>query len=394
MGYEIALREPSGDAPSLRWTPPIPVYEVREKLLPAQVIAEGKGLTHERSIASAVGEAVERILGSFPSAQVGIRSACFRELGIPDEEINAFDFGPRDCLHPLIVTDWVDAYEWCSEGCEPLFVPAELVFTSHIGGSRVAVVAYRNTTGLAAGRSVDEAVLNGLLEIIERDAYWIVMRCKMRTPTISLRDVQRLDPRVGELAINLERQGLRLHLQDISLDWPIPIVHAFLEDASGRVPAFAHGSGAALSISEAVTRAICEVVQVRSDLCRWVDTHLLDFVMPANPLRSPHLTWADPLWGPQLAHFRTSSRQARSVRTERTNAHVADLVAALRAELSVRGHRVLYCRLGEIGGIHGVRVFLLGATPPDPRGERVSPRMKRFLNIQGLSSPYIEPILT
>lgn len=396
LGYEVVLRSPTSNPRSLSGYDFIPVYEVHKEDGSAGVIAEGKGLDDERSRASAVGEAVERILGSNPAETVEVITASAVELGslaLPSTELG---LGPRDAFSDNLRTDWVHGY---SPTGAAILVPAEMVFMSYVSRTGVVAVAHRNTTGLAAGTTRSHAFLNALMEVLERDAYWIVMRCRLQCSNIELDSTPGLPPYVKDIVAECARAGLRFHLKDISLDWPVHIVHALLANEQQQAPAFAHGTGAAFDLATAATRAVCEATQVHSDLRRLVGTELEQFILPEDRARSAALSWADPLWRPNVEHLMTSAVRDREqsvapVRAYQSpNESLETSAFRLLRILVERGHRVICCPLGELGGIQAVRVLVTGATHPDPRIERVSARLRRY---SGSSSRgiYGDPILT
>ncbi len=397
-GYELKLRTPSEQTSLLPGSDVIPVHEICTQSSPNGVIAEGKGLTQSRSRASAIGEAVERVVGDYPFDTSKILTASQSELGPDAVDVASLGLGPRDMLNNELCSDWIQAYY--IDG-QPILIPAELVYTSYVSRTGVVAIAHRNTTGLAAGSTMGQAFLNGLLEAIERDAYWIVMRCRLNCPDIDIDDVQGLGPEVVALIERYRSAGFRLHLKNISLDWPVQVVHALLEDRHGRVPAFAHGTGAALDMRTALARAVCEVGQVHSDLRKVVAHDIANYLLPEERPRSPSLSWADPLWRPHIAHLMKNETQGADFHTsfESTLECVAgtdfllhERVTTLLGDLTALGYKVIWCPLDQIGGIQVVRVIVLGATHPDPRLERISARLLRYS--EGNSGLFGDPILT
>ncbi|MGE0553594.1 MAG: YcaO-like family protein [Gemmatimonadales bacterium] len=384
LGYELVRRE----GPAVQHL--LPLYEVRETGLDLAVIAGGKGPSDEASRASALAEAVERILGALPRDRCGIISASATELGPVAVSREELSLGGRDALTPNMQTDWVEGQELSGAS---RVVPAELVYTNVIPACRVSAISYRNTSGLAAGATTEDALLNGILEIAERDCFWTVMKCRLQTPSIPTQNlVHCIEPRVRAAIDEARAMGLRLHLKDISLDWPIPVVHAVLEHVGQRAPTFARGSGAGLTMEQAVTRAVCEAFQVRSDLERLLAFEQTAFVLAGEMRSSAAHYWADPLWGSNLAHLLTaSSMDANPAAAEAWSIPVP--VSTLLDSMTQRGIRIWWTSLGEIAAVKVVRVIAIGAVWPDPRGERPSGRLKDIASRSALASLFIDPVV-
>jgi ribosomal protein S12 methylthiotransferase accessory factor len=382
LGFRLTTRVPASIIGSLAWEPPIPVREVARA--DGSVLGEGKGLTHAQRDASAVGEAVERLLGAGPSASSRLRLDTVSELDgiVPDGA--SLGLGPRDFAFDGLVTDWVAGYR---DDGEPVWLPAELVYTSHVGGSRVCAVGYRNTTGLASGVSVADAVAHGLLEVIERDAYWTAMRTKRGVRLLDPIHVPDISDACLALIDALLEQRIRLHLASLRAAVPVPVVHALLEHVDGTAPCFSHGSGAAPTWAQAAERAITEAVQMRSDQAKVLSAHLAHFVIDSERPREPMLAWSDPLWAPNVRFLKDAPSEASlddRVRSER------QILEALRAA----GHRVFWTDLGDLAGWPAVRVLVTRMTQPDPRLERSLPRLEDIARASGLPGLFADAVLS
>lgn len=119
--------------------------------------------------------------------------------------------------------------------------------------------------GPAAGNSVEEALLQGLCEVVERHVSSIISHEKRSTPTISLESIE--DPAGRELIQKFQQNGIKLYLKDFSLDTGIPTVGALAYDPS----TFPHSSeiiftaGTTTSPEKSVIRALTEIAQLAGD---------------------------------------------------------------------------------------------------------------------------------
>ena len=171
---EIRLRRRATSFPD--HTPVFATYDAEDR-----VVSEGKGLDAEWSRRSALGEAIERRLGLAPTDRGQLLCASRQELS--DRGLGSFvpEFGPRDLFSDQSRIDWFPGRKWTGE---EVWLPAESVFTHHHPQSGLHAASATTTTGLAAGATTAEAFANALFEVIERDAYWITMRCKLNSPPV------------------------------------------------------------------------------------------------------------------------------------------------------------------------------------------------------------------
>jgi thiazole/oxazole-forming peptide maturase SagD family component len=350
------------------------------------VLSAGKGLKREDAVTGALAEAVERKLAQDPPPNhVFVASA--DELERLGFAVPSVDAGFRDAYTPQTRIDWVPALTLSGARAA---VPAELAYYSYEPRSGVRAFDVQHTVGLASGTSASEAVWAGLAECLERDAYWIVMRCRARTPTL---DVSVLGQDYQHVAHLAAQAGLRLILKDFSLDWPLKIVHAALVDESGHIPALAHGVGSHTTIRRAAERALAECVQLHADLVRYCATNLSDSVLPyANRTgtKSPPGSWADPASLHLFSHLVDTGEAdyaSQPCGEPRTLREIVELVGTIAGPM-------FWTELGAWQGLHVVRVLIPGCVPPDHEGHRVVPRLRWWLDRLGIRFPYQLPMLT
>ena len=356
------------------------------------VIAEGKGLDADQAQKSALGEAVERVAGAGPTTEAR------KHIRVDSEQSLYWDkdwglgqcTGPRDAYSPETLTEWLPAVNVTrNEACH---LPAELAYFEYVPEeTRTRLFSLHHTMGLAAGSSLEDAILSGIFEVLERDAYWITMRCRLNLPDIPLAGLAGLDPRVARIVEKLAHRGLRVLLKDMSLDWGIPIAHAVIVDENGGIPAFAHGTGASFDWPTSIARAVCESVQMYAGLDASMNAHFQweDVVSVRGVLGDANLAWSDPLFAAHIEHIITPS-------SEKWHPHACTWTpTAFFQHLKELGHEVIAADLYSEFDLKVVRVFVTGVTQPDPRLERVGARLKRWLERTGLSRGlYSDPILT
>jgi thioglycine synthase len=215
----------------------------------------GKGAGLEQAFASACVELFERLQGRRRPGD-RVLEASFANLGREARDPRGFGLAPESGYDPSRSIDWVRGFS-LTEG-KGAWVPANLVFLHYRADSPEKRIARADSNGLAAGNNLEEAVLHGILELVERD---VVMISEYNELPIS-----RLSPRGlpdGILAL-LERAGAEGYACALGLvptDLPVPVVSAFLRNE--RDPADCSiAYGCHLDPSLAVERALTEAVQV------------------------------------------------------------------------------------------------------------------------------------
>lgn len=157
---------------------------------------------------------------------------------------------------PERVVPWVRARELLRDGAA--YVPLECVRWRPAlpelpgGGNFLA-----HPTGLAAGATEDEALLFGLLEVIERDAdqlYAFAGSADWQARRLSLEDVD------VPLLVGLRALGEHVRLYDLTRDVAVPVVRAMI----GRGPCWV-GVAAHVRREHAVEAALGEAIAARAE---------------------------------------------------------------------------------------------------------------------------------
>ena len=248
-------------------------------------ICSGKGRTDEHARVSALCEALERFSGVYQGDEMSVRASmhalCTDEafgggLPIPVNDLQQFSeqqFAHRDAINALTddvrkqvpqrfsaddIIDWTPA--WSLNRGTRHWVPLAYCFadtpdSDSAEGLRFCV---HNPNGSAAGSCREEAILQGLLELVERDATAIWWYNQVQRPGIDISSFR--DPYFDALSSEYESLGWRLWALDITHDLGIPVIVALAENpASGR---FSIGFGCHLDNRIALQRALTEVNQL------------------------------------------------------------------------------------------------------------------------------------
>ena len=213
---EIASRLKSlGMTGEIRKIPKMPdePFLFRYTAFPA-VNGNGSDFSSEESaIWKTLGETAERVLWGnshrFYHKKI-IQASCgqIREKSIDIFSLAGFSPEQRQ-RHDSLLFDEKTKFGWLKVSSlasrKKIFCPAQLL-SSRYWRENVKTLKCENkpepmlrwavTTGLATGQSLEEAILKGILEIIERDAYMITYLNKLPSPEISLENLSEQDQEI------------------------------------------------------------------------------------------------------------------------------------------------------------------------------------------------------
>ncbi|MBN3817981.1 YcaO-like family protein, partial [Paraburkholderia sp. Se-20369] len=281
-------------------------------------ICSGKGRTDEQARVSALCEALERFSSVYQGDEAtvtGSMEALLADPACDAEPIHVNDlqqfserqFDAREAINALTcdvrkqvpprftardVIDWTPA--WSLVTGRRRLVPLSYCYAETPDSAHADVACVHNPNGCAAGSSVEEAILQGMLELIERDAVAIWWYNQVSRPGIDLASFE--DPYFDALVREYDTFGWRLWALDLTHDLGVPTVAALAENpADGR---FSIGFGCHLDARIAVQRALTEVNQlldIAADAPHPWDRDKLSeagFLYPANDgHRTPCSTW-------------------------------------------------------------------------------------------------------
>ena len=230
----------------------------------------GAGLTREEARMAALGEAIERYCSSiyFPD---DLLIGSYRELSrstrmLAPGEMALFHPDQRGHIGYSWFTEdtrlcWIGGYSVTNN--TPVLIPACLTFVPYhpFWAQRgEETIGPSITTGQAAASSYRDAVLRGIYEIVERDAFMITWLNRLPVPRIDIES----SPAVAEIFhARLARPNLRYTLHSLATDLGIPSILCMLIDTQC-VPAMVCAGGAShLNPEKAAIKALVEAVQTR-----------------------------------------------------------------------------------------------------------------------------------
>jgi len=236
----------------------------------------GKGSTAEQAEASALMEAIERYSGIFQGDEIRVTR-------------RFTDFAPGDAILPNDVllfsdsqylpeqTGEEDSHEtqmapapfdpsariewspvWSLRDGRFKYIPTSLLYFFYSGPAAF----HADSNGCAAGNMREEAIVQGFLELVERDAYAIWWYNRLRRAEVDLSHFN--DSYVRDLQTQLAESGRKLWVLDVTSDLGVPTYVAILHWIQNGQENIEFGSGAHFDPRIAMLRTLTELNQFLS----------------------------------------------------------------------------------------------------------------------------------
>ncbi|MEU3947750.1 TOMM precursor leader peptide-binding protein [Streptomyces sp. NPDC029526] len=114
-----------------------------------------------------------------------------------------------------------------------------------------------SSNGCASGGSLEEAVLSGLMEVLERDAFLLAWHGRQPLPEID--PATSTEPRTRFMVERMALYGYRARFFDTRITFPVPVVTGVAERFDGGPARMCFGAGASLDPEAALAAALCEI---------------------------------------------------------------------------------------------------------------------------------------
>ncbi|WP_326700529.1 TOMM precursor leader peptide-binding protein [Streptomyces sp. NBC_01754] len=277
-----------------------------------RALSGGKGLTETEARTSALCEAVERYSGTRHGDEPVVRDS-YRALGAaalhPNscqlyderqfrtrERWNAahsrFQYvsEPFDERSP---TDWTPV--WSLTAQKQRLLPTSMLYFADGQGAPDGLWADSN--GNAAGSSPEDALVQGFLELVERDAVALWWYNRTRQPAVDLDAFD--EPYIDRLRSGYRQVGREMWVLDLTSDFGIPVMAALSRRTDKPAQDVIFGFGAHFDPRLALRRALTEMGQLLPSVCeaaadgsgyRVDDPEPRDWWQRATPANQPYLS--------------------------------------------------------------------------------------------------------
>jgi bacteriocin biosynthesis cyclodehydratase domain-containing protein len=309
----------------------------------------GKGTTPVQAEVSALGEAIERYSGTFQGDEERVvdsltglgeiaihpnRCQLFHPDQYPDRLAwNAAHAGFQRIAPPFPAdqpTEWTPVWSLTQQR-HRLLPTALLYFATPSNRGLVA-----DSNGNAAGASLEDAVLQGLLELIERDAVALWWYNRGRVPGVDLLAFD--DPWVAELRTVYAELHREVWVLDVTSDLGVPTMVAVSSRMDRGRADILFGFGAHLDPRIAVRRALTELNQLMPAL-------IAADADGAEPCDDPDaLRWFRTATKENQPYLRPDPRQGRKTPRDYSYRPAGDIRAEIdmiRARIEKRGMEML-----------------------------------------------------
>ena len=239
----------------------------------------GKGSTREQSEVSALCEAIERYSSAFHGDEVRGRKRfadfardadgaavhpndvqLFSERQLDDaESINAkghpYNIVPPR-LDPEAEIDWSPVWSLTRE--RHCYLPTSMLYGTP-AEQRGSTDFIADSNGCAAGNTLEEAILQGFFELVERDAFSIWWYNRLAMPGVDLESFG--DDYLASAPDQYRRRGREMWVLDVTADLGVPTFVAVSRRTGGETEDIIYGAGAHSDSRIAALRAVCELNQ-------------------------------------------------------------------------------------------------------------------------------------
>jgi bacteriocin biosynthesis cyclodehydratase domain-containing protein len=258
----------------------------------------GKGRTDSQAKASGFCEAIERYSGVFQGDEIREQSS-YQALG--DKAIH-----PNQCLN-FSEKQYQNRQEWNGD-CQGWFqkVPEPFDETRIIDWTPVWSLTYQafkylptgycyygypqsepldcwaDSNGCAAGNTIEEAILQGFMELVERDCVALWWYNRLVKPAVDLESFD--EPYFEQLKQYYDGLNRSLWVLDITSDLNIPCFAAISSRKNREVEDIILGYGAHLDPRIAISRALTEVNQILPSVLSFKEDGTTIYNPSADPL--------------------------------------------------------------------------------------------------------------
>ena len=232
----------------------------------------GRAATRPKSETIAMLELLERYCGHSPRAQRSVVRGSFEAVqrSHPGQVVDPLDFVLHEAWQydapgfemepysPALEFDWCWAFSLREQRSK--LVPQQLAYywLPHHKDRPVNRFVYDSSSGCALGGCIEEAILHGLYETLERDAYLTRWWGRLTPRPIRLESIG--DAEVQALLARSTAQGYEVHLFDMRLDIDLPMALAMIVDPRPDAPVKSYcASAASGQWTQAIFGALVEV---------------------------------------------------------------------------------------------------------------------------------------
>jgi bacteriocin biosynthesis cyclodehydratase domain-containing protein len=276
----------------------------------------GKGKTWSQAKAGALCEAIERYSCTYQGDEAYISSS-LQELGVEGIHPNAcMNYSEKQYQHRAQINKDCSKFyfmvpvpfdESCKMHWTPVYsltehrfkyLPSCFCYNQYPAENELHLFCYPDTNGNAAGNSIEEAILHGFLELVERDSVALWWYNMLRKPAVDLSSFQK--PYFIQLIEYYASLNRSLYVLDLTTDLQIPSFAALSFRIDNNKQDIIFAFGAHIEAKIGIERALIELNQLlpiinvpeangAAGKYRTEDQHFLDWLNTATIENQPYL---------------------------------------------------------------------------------------------------------
>ena len=244
----------------------------------------GKGITKEHAKASAMMEGFERYSAERQDSDdaiiANINEISQKGVFVDPKSLNLPKAFEKKDISDMAL-EWSIAHDLISD--DDYYIPTNAIYHPYTHEDDVESLFKSNTNGLASGNVLEEAILHGIFEVIERDAWSIFELTHKNYAQINLDTIQ--SDIIHETIDKFQNEGINIKLMDFTADIEVPTIAASADDTVTKdAGLLTLGIGTHLDPEVAILRALTEVAQSRATQINGAreDTVRADFTREAG----------------------------------------------------------------------------------------------------------------
>ncbi|HEM5209878.1 TPA: YcaO-like family protein [Streptococcus suis] len=234
----------------------------------------GKGITMSQAYFSAGFEIIEHITREY-TGDIPIVAAKYKDIKnyAIDMPYLASTIMNRNTYYSEFnedsEIDWVIANSVIDS--EKKLIPAFLVFMHDVDlkGTMFGTAS----TGVASGATLEDAILHGLFEVIEHDAWMIGQANPFILPTVNYESSK--NPKIKEIVHAIEDMGYEIVTRDYTNDLKVPVFRTYITNRKNFSQYSYNGIGCHVSPEIALERSITEAMQFCDPLFGGIESSLV-----------------------------------------------------------------------------------------------------------------------
>lgn len=248
------------------------IYKSRIKNSPIREI-HGTGTSFEKDLAliRALGEAVERY-ALIPKDDTDIFYKGSNKIPLKDRiDISKFpiffkdeDLLRKNSLNPM---GWVRGYQLFIDNkthkisTKKSYLPSQLIFVPYAYRDSEPFLQQPISTGANFNRIKHDALISGILEVIERDSFVISYYTRTAISKVNIEKIS--DKDISHIRSELKRCFLEYHFMEISTMPNIHVILCILFDKRKSQPLMVSGLGTGFNLKVAIIKSTEEAMQLR-----------------------------------------------------------------------------------------------------------------------------------